>query len=41
MDLKGRPLPLRGLVRAARALPPVKAALYLFFPGIILYGRRA
>jgi 2-polyprenyl-6-hydroxyphenyl methylase/3-demethylubiquinone-9 3-methyltransferase len=41
MDLQERPLPLRGLVRAARVLPPVRAALYLFFPGIILYGRRA
>jgi 2-polyprenyl-6-hydroxyphenyl methylase/3-demethylubiquinone-9 3-methyltransferase len=40
MDLDGRPLPVRLLVRAARALPPLKAALYLFFPGTVIYGRR-
>jgi len=27
-------------VQAARILPPVKAALYLFFPGTVIYGRR-
>ncbi|MEM8883290.1 MAG: class I SAM-dependent methyltransferase [Planctomycetota bacterium] len=41
MDLSRKSWPIRMLVRTARVFPPVRAALYLFLPGTLMYGRRA
>jgi 2-polyprenyl-3-methyl-5-hydroxy-6-metoxy-1,4-benzoquinol methylase len=40
MDLSRKPRPVRWLVRAARKLPPLRAALYLLVPGTLIFARR-
>ncbi len=41
MDLKTKPLPVRWFVRLARFLPPVRAFLYLFLPGTVVFARKS
>jgi 2-polyprenyl-3-methyl-5-hydroxy-6-metoxy-1,4-benzoquinol methylase len=41
MDLSKKSWPIRMLVRTARVFPPVRAFLYLFLPGTLMFGRRA